>query len=398
MIQLKYAIFGVGLAFVFSTVSIPAYAYYHEETAARQNAFSVSEVVRIHFSENGGSGSMEETSIALGHGHTIPVNTMKKEGYSFGGWNTAANGSGTALADGDSVDKLLPGGTGGSGTGSSGTGNTETEITLYAQWTINQYTVSYDANGGSGTAIPDMVCSYDTDYTAEANSFVYDDHLFLCWNTKADGSGQTIQSGSIFRNLNGGSGNAVTLYAQWEDESADVIETEWNRLANTDGNGNGVPDRQEVGSGSFVRKDPSLKNHSDKEVYGYLFVDVPAVSAKVGTDQTENLYNIAELNVTDHWTLVNSEAATGSSGKSHYLYRYDTTLKPNGTAEKNPYQSYRAADRSTDLMTGFTIREFSSCSEVSTSIDVRAVFAEAAVTQAEADSMALAALKDAGYW
>ena len=58
--------------------------------------------------------------------------TWPRPGYTFAGWNTAANGTGTAYAPGATFTI---------------TANT----TLYAQWTaLPTYTVTYDANGGTG--------------------------------------------------------------------------------------------------------------------------------------------------------------------------------------------------------------------------------------------------------
>ena len=62
--------------------------------------------------------------------------TPTREGYSFTGWNTAADGTGTSYAGNDSY--TLP---------ASGTD------TLYAQWDPNTVTLAYDANGGSGLRV-----------------------------------------------------------------------------------------------------------------------------------------------------------------------------------------------------------------------------------------------------
>ncbi|WP_459926036.1 InlB B-repeat-containing protein, partial [Desulfatiferula olefinivorans] len=57
---------------------------------------------------------------------TVLDNTesLVKTGYTFDGWNTAANGSGTAYSGGDTF--------------AMGSSN----VTLYAQWTIDTYAVT----------------------------------------------------------------------------------------------------------------------------------------------------------------------------------------------------------------------------------------------------------------
>jgi len=57
--------------------------------------------------------------------------SLVKTGYTFGGWNTATDGSGPSQAAGSTFIM--------------GTAN----VTLYAQWTINSYTVTFNSQGGS---------------------------------------------------------------------------------------------------------------------------------------------------------------------------------------------------------------------------------------------------------
>ena len=54
--------------------------------------------------------------------------TLAKTGYTFTGWNTSADGSGDSYTGGETFFIGAP-------------------TTLYAQWTANDYTVSFDANG-----------------------------------------------------------------------------------------------------------------------------------------------------------------------------------------------------------------------------------------------------------
>lgn len=69
----------------------------------------------ITFNANGGSGSVDAISTYVGVANTIPSNSLTRTGYTFNGWNTASDGSGTAYATGSTITP---------------TGN----VTLYAQW------------------------------------------------------------------------------------------------------------------------------------------------------------------------------------------------------------------------------------------------------------------------
>ena len=95
----------------------------------------------VTYDGNGaGSGSAPVDSGNYLAGATVTVlgntGSLVKTGYTFTGWNTAANGSGTSYIAGNTFTM-----------GSS-------NVTLYAQWTsLLTYTVTYDGNGaGSGSA------------------------------------------------------------------------------------------------------------------------------------------------------------------------------------------------------------------------------------------------------
>ena len=90
----------------------------------------------IAFDANGGSGSMSTISgVKYTASQTLTANAFTKTGYTFSGWNTAADGTGTSYANGASVSKL-----------SATNGAT---VTLYAQWKINTYTVTWQNEDGT---------------------------------------------------------------------------------------------------------------------------------------------------------------------------------------------------------------------------------------------------------
>lgn len=71
--------------------------------------------VKITFNANGGSGSVSAINTYVGVANTIPSNSLTRTGYTFNGWNTASNGSGTTYKTGSTIKP---------------SGN----VTLYAQW------------------------------------------------------------------------------------------------------------------------------------------------------------------------------------------------------------------------------------------------------------------------
>ncbi len=152
----------------------------------------------VSFNANGGSGEMESVWVQ-GSSTTAPENTFEREGYSFVSWNTKADGTGDEYEVGATIN-----------------GSQITSIALYAQWSVNSYEVSFDANGGSGT-MNDQAFEYDQDATAlTANAFTYTGYAFTGWNTESDGTGTAYADEEEIQNLTAVDEAEITLYAQWE--------------------------------------------------------------------------------------------------------------------------------------------------------------------------------------
>ena len=80
------------------------------------------------------------------------------------------------------------------------------------KYPVVQYTVTFDANGGTGT-MANQSTNIDPELVLEANSFTRDGYSFVGWNTRADGSGISyVDQGHV--NL-AEIGSSLTLYAQW---------------------------------------------------------------------------------------------------------------------------------------------------------------------------------------
>ncbi len=80
------------------------------------------------------SGTMPPEQFTYDTSKELPTNAFQKIGHTFIGWNTKVNGSGIAYENGQTILNI--------------TTTNNDEIVLYAQWSANSYTVTYDANGG----------------------------------------------------------------------------------------------------------------------------------------------------------------------------------------------------------------------------------------------------------
>ena len=166
------------------------------------------ECYTVKYNSNGGSGTMSNSTFTMDLYETLTSNSFTRTGYTFAGWNTKADGSGTSYSDKASVKNLT-----------STDGGT---VTLYAQWEANTYTVKFNSNGGSGS-MSSMSMTYGTSSTLTANSYSLTGYTFAGWNTKADGSGTSYSDKASVKNLTSTDGGTVTLYAQWEANTYTIV-------------------------------------------------------------------------------------------------------------------------------------------------------------------------------
>ncbi|MDD6955948.1 MAG: InlB B-repeat-containing protein, partial [Solobacterium sp.] len=124
-------------------------------------------------------------------------NMFLRSGYTFTGWNTKADGNGTAYTVGSSY-QLSDG-----------------DDVLYAQWSLNPVlidtSITYKSNGGNGT---DQVYNgyVDDNVSVIDNPFDRNGYTFTGWNTRVDGSGTAYGAGDNYTLIDGDN----VLYAQWK--------------------------------------------------------------------------------------------------------------------------------------------------------------------------------------
>jgi uncharacterized repeat protein (TIGR02543 family) len=136
---------------------------------------------------------------------TLATNSgdLAKDGLTFNGWNTAADGTGTNYAAGASY---------------TGNGN----ITLYARW-AQTFTITYDGNGNTGGTAPapqNVLEGQPTALATNSGSLVKDGFVFSGWNTTAVGTGTQYAAGANYTAT-----GDVTLYAKWVENIATWINT-----------------------------------------------------------------------------------------------------------------------------------------------------------------------------
>lgn len=183
----------------------------------------------ISYNANGGSGAPGSQTKTHGTDLTLSSTKPTRNGYKFSKWTTGKDGSGTSYAPG-------------------ATYNANASITLYAQWISackwttadacqkanpgytckstgtdgacwdvdkpSTYTISYNANGGSG-APGSQTKTHGTDLKLSSTKPTRSGYTFVNWNTKSDGSGTNYASGATY-NTNAN----ITLYAIWKTNAS----------------------------------------------------------------------------------------------------------------------------------------------------------------------------------
>jgi uncharacterized repeat protein (TIGR02543 family) len=134
-------------------------------------------------------------------GSTVTIlgdSNLTKTGYSFVGWNTQLNGTGTMYSTQETFQIT-------------------SNLTLYPAWTLTRYSVKYDKNNVFASTAP---VDGKSPYTENSIVTVLGkggmtssnplNDVFVNWNTKSNATGNSYVQGSTFVIE-----NDTTLYAQW---------------------------------------------------------------------------------------------------------------------------------------------------------------------------------------
>ncbi len=170
------------------------------ESDANTTLYAVWEIdtYTVSYDANGGSGEPENQTKTYGISLALSRTEPTQEGQTFTGWYTTPSGTGgTAYSSGDTY-------------------TANTDATLYAQWTVDTYTVSYNANGGSG-APGDGTKTYGAPLTLSSTEPTRDGFSFVGWSADAAAESADYAAGGSY------TGNAdLDLYAVWQSPSDTV--------------------------------------------------------------------------------------------------------------------------------------------------------------------------------
>ena len=262
----------------------------------------------VQFNANGGNGTMEDQVIPIDTYENLTANAFTRIGYSFNGWNTAADGSGAAYTNGMRVKNLA----------------SEGIITLYAQWKPNSYIVRYNANGGAG-ALENQKATYDAPFVLRDNTFTRTGYSPVGWNTATDGSGTAYDSRQLTTNLTDAA--AITLYAQWMPNTYTIV-------FNANGGTGEIADQQmtygvysSLTQNEFTRTGYTFDGwNTAKDGSGTAYADKRTVR-NLATEGTVTLY--AQWTRNSYTILFAANGGTGSASSQKASYNLPIALTAN---------------------------------------------------------------------
>ena len=165
--------YGNGTSSVSTTVTVPALPSY-----------------AVAYNANGGTGAPGQQTKWYNEALTLSSTKPTRTGYTFQGWATSSGGS-VAYAAGASY------------TSNAG-------VTLYAVWKANTWTVTYNANGGTG-APSSQTKTYGVTLKLSSTKPTRTNYDFLGWGTSASATTVAYAAGASYTN-----NAAITLYAVWK--------------------------------------------------------------------------------------------------------------------------------------------------------------------------------------
>ena len=241
---------------------------------------------------NAGGGSVDPASKTVTYYSTYgTLPTPTRTGYTFTGWYTEKDG--------------------GSKVESDTTVSVSSGDTLYAHWTANQYTVTFDKNGGNSPSQDSKTVTYDSTYGTLA-TVARTGYTFDGWYTAASGGTKVTSTTTV------STAGAHTLYAHWEANEYTVT---------FDKNGGNTPSK----ASQSVTYDSTYGTLATVTRTGYSFAgwyteknsgSKIESSTTVATADNHTLYA--------HWTAneytITFSGALSGSGSQKYTYEQTGTI------------------------------------------------------------------------
>lgn len=305
----------------------------------------VANTYTIKYNANGGTSTMADTSATYDSNVTLRANSFTRTGYSFAGWATLATGS-VVYTDGQTTQNLT-----------STNGGT---VTLYAVWTPNHYTITFNLNGGtfdnntnwgesagkSGVTATHVV-TYDGNLYYATGCATKSGYSFTGWWTSTGGGSQVYASNGacVSGTYWSGTGTSakwiyagdLNVYAQWSPNTYSVT---LNKNGGTGGTDTiyrkyGVGWYSNSGATTSITKIPSLPTRAGYTFTGYWNSAGTATGTSAdgtitaGTTYASNTTWYAGWTGNNYTVKYNANGGTGTMADQSFTYGVAQNLRKN---------------------------------------------------------------------
>ena len=258
---------------VTSTVKVQKYSWGAYVTVDLGKANGTPVVYTITFNSNDGT-SVESQNVNAGEKLKEPTPAPTKVGFTFDGWYEDSTFSTKFNFDTPITDNM----------------------TLYAKWTENKYTLTFDANGGSGTMAP--IADLTGEYDLPANEFTAPSgKQFKGWSLTTDGA--TVSKVAMTENR--------TVYAIWEE----IPVTKYTLTFDANGGSGTMAPIADL-TGEYTLPSNGFTAPSGKQFKGWSLTTDGAIVTKVDMTENRTVYAIWEEIPVTKYTLTFD--ANGGSG------------------------------------------------------------------------------------
>lgn len=224
-----------------------------------------------------------------GYGFTVYVSFYSSESYTRTGYNFI----GYRLDNSSSYPMKYPGDSVPFAFGAGGGSQTQR---FYCQWQLKTYTVSYNANGGSG-APSSQTKTHGVNLTLSSTVPTRTNYIFQGWATSSTGTVQYQPGGTFTTNAN------TVLYAIWKQAAA-TLDT----VSNT-----------EIGSSGAATW--TIINSAHTYVLNVTFPGASTVEVTSAANTSSCSFTIPSS-----WLSTFSNAASGTATATLYTYNGDTLV------------------------------------------------------------------------
>ena len=264
---------------VTSTVKVEDWSWGAYVTVNLGKANGTPVVYTITFNSNGGA-TVTSQNVNAGEKVIEPTPAPTKEGFTFDGWYEDSTFSKKFDFNTPITDSMI----------------------LYAKWTENKYTLTFNSNGGTGTMTP--IADLTGEYTLPTNEFAAPSgKQFKGWSLTADGA--IVTKVDMTENK--------TVYAIWED-----IPVVTYTLTFDANGGSGTMAAKTGLTGEYTLPTNEFTAPSGKQFKGWSLTTDGTIVTKVAMTENRTVYAI--------WTNIGGGGGSSSGGGGGFYV--PTTQKP----------------------------------------------------------------------